>query len=157
MRHEYEPPTGEETMSHKEKKIYVEKYPSGRKPKQEVVTAFKERAPGEDLPCAAAFALAHGLKVPAEEIGFTADSLEVRIVKCQLGLFGYRPEKRIVKPAATVSSALKQAIREALIKDRLPCKAAWEIAERLSLSKMEVSAACETMKVKISPCQLGTF
>jgi len=144
-------------MTLKEKKTYAEKYPSERKPKEEIAKVVRERASGGELPCAVAFTIANELKAPAEEIGFTADSLEVRIVKCQLGLFGYRPEKRIVKPAASVSPALKQSILEALFNDRLPCRAAWEIAERLALPKMEVSAASEAMKVKISPCQLGTF
>jgi hypothetical protein len=144
-------------MTHKDKMAYTRKHSPDRKPKEETAKLVRERASGGDLACAVAFTIANELKVPAEEIGFTADSLEVRIVKCQLGLFGYRPEKRIVKPAASVSPVLKQAILEALIKDRLPCKAAWEIAERLALPKMEVSAACEAMKVKISPCQLGTF
>lgn len=144
-------------MIHKDKRAYTKKHSPDRKPKEETAKLVRERASGGDLPCAVAFSIAHELKAPAEEIGFTADSLEVRIVKCQLGLFGYRPQKRIVKPAASVASALKQSILEGLINDRLPCMAAWEIAERLSLPKMEVSAACEAMKVKISPCQLGSF
>lgn len=144
-------------MTSKDKMTYAKKHSPDRKPKEEIAKAVRERASDGGMACAVAFTIASELKVPAEEIGFTADFLEVRIVKCQLGLFGYHPEKRIVKPAASVSPALKQSILEALINDRLPCKAAWAIAERFALPKMEASAACEAMKVKISPCQLGTF
>jgi hypothetical protein len=72
-------------------------------------------------------------------------------------LFGYGPRKSIVKPAASVNPAFERTIREALVNDRLPCKRAWEIAERLGIRKMKVSAACDAMGIKIRPCQLGAF
>jgi hypothetical protein len=109
------------------------------------------------MACAVAFEIAESLGVPAEEIGFTLDSLEVKVVKCQLGLFGYAPAKRIVKPAERVPPDLENAIRGALVNDRLPCASAWALAEKRRLRKMEVSAACETLGIKIGPCQLGTF
>jgi hypothetical protein len=83
--------------------------------------------------------------------------LGAKVVKCQLGLYGYKPNKRIVKPAEAVSPDLEKAVRDALQNGRLPCAAAWEVAERLGLRKMEVSAACETLGIKISACQLGSF
>ena len=49
------------------------------------------------------------------------------------------------------------AIRDALENDRLPCRAAWEIAERFGLRKMAVSGACEALGIKIKPCQMGAF
>jgi hypothetical protein len=49
------------------------------------------------------------------------------------------------------------AINASLIDGRLPCLAAWEIAKRFGVAKAMISAACEAMKVKISPCQLGAF
>jgi len=90
-------------------------------------------------------------------VGFTIDSLEIHIVKCQLGLHGYQPDKKKVKSADSVPSELEKGIREALVDDRLPCTFAWEIAKRFDLPKMEVSSACEALKIKISSCQLGTF
>jgi hypothetical protein len=81
----------------------------------------------------------------------------VRIIKCQLGLFGYAPEKRIVRPAESVSGMLLNAIKEKLESGRLSCTDAWGIAEALHLKKMDVSSACEKMNVRISHCQLGAF
>jgi len=109
------------------------------------------------MACAVAFEIAESLGVPAEEVGFTLDSLEVKVVKCQLGLFGYSPAKRIVQPAERVPPDLEKAIRGALVKDRLPCSSAWALAEKRRLRKMEISSACETLGIKIGPCQLGTF
>jgi hypothetical protein len=39
----------------------------------------------------------------------------------------------------------------------LSCAAAWEIADRLGVKRLEVGAACENLKIKVKPCQLGAF
>jgi len=84
--------------------------------------------------------------------------LGIRLVTCQLGLFGYAPEKKIVQPSETVDRALEDAIRAALQEDgRLTCRLAWELAERFQIPKMRVSAACEALSIKVRPCQLGAF
>jgi hypothetical protein len=83
--------------------------------------------------------------------------MEIELSKCQLGLFGYSPQKMVVKPAETVQADLERAIRRALMNDRLPCAAAWNIAETFGIPKMEVSSACEALKIKVKPCQLGAF
>ena len=85
------------------------------------------------------------------------DLLKIKLAKCQLGLFGYTPERVIVKPADKVSPELEYAIRGRLVDERLPCAQAWEIAEELSLKKMDVSCAAEALGIKIKPCQLGAF
>ncbi len=83
--------------------------------------------------------------------------MEIEISKCQLGLFGYSPEKMVVKAAEAVQPDLEKAIRSALMNDRLPCAAAWSIAETSGMPKMAVSSACEALKIKVKPCQLGAF
>jgi hypothetical protein len=115
------------------------------------------RAKDSQLPCAVAFKLAEELHQPPEDIGKTADMLEVELVKCQLGLFGYKPDKKIVKPKLPVDPQLEDAIRKALVHGNLSCRGAWDIASDLGVSKMSVSAACEALSVKIKPCQLGAF
>ncbi len=83
------------------------------------------------------------------------DRLKIRLTKCQLGLFGYTPEKKIVKPAAEVNDTLKAAIEGAMVDERLPCAAAWDIAAQAGISKMALSAVCEALGIKVKPCQLG--
>ena len=119
--------------------------------------ALLKHAAGGRLPCAVAFDIAKRLAVLPDAIGLAADLMEVRLVKCQLGLFGYRPKKSIVKPAVSVAPELQKAILAGLVNHRLPCKSAWDIAKGLGLHKMKVSAACDAMKIKIRPCQLGAF
>lgn len=144
-------------MTHEDAGHYAKKHPAEQKVKPEITAAVKQRASDGALSCVAAHKIAVDLGVPPAEIGVGIDLLELRIVKCQLGLYGYRPEKKVVKPAETVSEALEGAIRESLVEGRLSCKAAWDIAKRFGIAKMEVSSACDAMKIKMFSCQLGAF
>ena len=83
--------------------------------------------------------------------------MEIRIGKCQLGLFGHGKNDKPVKPAKTIRTDIEEAIKEALVNNRLSCKAAWEIAEKFGVPKMRISSLCEALKIKIKPCQLGAF
>ena len=118
---------------------------------------IKDKAKHNEISCAAAFQLAKELKATPADVGRGIDLMDLRLVKCRLGLFGYRPEKKAVKPKAPRSRELKEAIRAALIENKLSCHAAWEIAHMFQIPKMDVSAACEALGIKIKPCQLGAF
>lgn len=144
-------------MSKKEKGHFTKKHAPDRKVNQDLASALKERAIEGTMPCAVAFSLASDLQASPEEVGFTLDAMEIRLIKCQLGLFGYTPEKKVVKPADKVPEDLAKAIQKEIHHERLPCSAAWSIARILGIRKMEVSSACETLGVKIAPCQLGAF
>ena len=97
------------------------------------------------------------LEVPPADVGVAIDLLELRIGKCQLGLFGYSPQRRAVKPALNVSPELEEALKKRLVDNRVSCLSCWEIAKELSLARMDVSAACESLNIKIASCQLGAF
>lgn len=123
----------------------------------DIKKAVMEKAKDGHLSCAAAFAIAKSLHVAAADVGRTVDLVEYRLTHCQLGLFGYQPRKKIVAPAATVADDVAAAIRGALVSGRLPCLAAWAVADTLGLGKRDVSGACEALGIKIKPCQLGAF
>lgn len=110
-----------------------------------------------ELPCAVAFRLVDELRTSPAAIGEAADLLGIRLVKCQLGLFGYSPEKKVVSAAAAVDPGLEDAIRSRLENGRLPCEAAWGLAKDFQMTRMGVSAACEALGLKVKPCQLGAF
>jgi len=145
------------TMTHEDRGHYAQKHPSDTKINPTIADAVKARTSDGEIPCAVAFDIAREAKVTPKEVGLTIDMLETRVTKCQLGLFGYGSQKMVVRPADQVSPALQDAIRQSLVQGKLPCKAAWDIAEEFGLRKMEISAACEALKIKISSCQLGTF
>ena len=118
---------------------------------------IRKRAEDAKVACAVAFQIAEELELSPAEIGKAIDLLEFRITKCQLGLFGYGPQKKAVEPQAPESRQLEEAIRDALEDETLACRDAWSIASRLNIPKMTVSAACEALEIKIKPCQLGAF
>ena len=144
-------------MAHADKGKYSQKHSGETKVedflKQEVLQAAKENNVG----CPVAEEIARRKAVALGDIGIALDLLNINITECQLGLFGHSPQKKIVQPAKEVASGLKQAINDALSNGRLPCAAAWEIAKQLKLPRMKVSTACEALKIKIKPCQLGAF
>ena len=117
----------------------------------------EEKTKNNEIACAVAFQIAEQLKATPADVGKGIDLLDIRLVKCQLGLFGYSPVKKAVKPKSPQSKDLEEAIRMALMQNKLSCRAAWDIAQQFNLPKMAVSAACEALKIKIKPCQLGAF
>ncbi|MBW1997774.1 MAG: hypothetical protein JRJ29_07400 [Deltaproteobacteria bacterium] len=144
-------------MTHQDEGHYAKKHPADRQVNPKIANAVKEKAVEGIMPCATAFTIVKELGVEPEEVGFTLDCLEIKIVKCQLGLYGYQPSRKIVQPADKVDPDLEKAIRGSLENDRLSCAKAWEVAERFSIPKMGISSACEALRIKISPCQLGAF
>lgn len=127
------------------------------KPKKALIEAVRSRADNGTMACAVAFAIAERLHAAPIDVGRALDLEEISIVKCQLGLFGYKPEKKIVRPMESVPDKLREEIDSGLIDGRLPCAQAWAIAEKFNMSKMDISGACEKLGIKIKPCQLGAF
>ncbi len=146
-------------MKNSEKPHFAAKHPAGAKPAERVARAIANRAPDGHLSCAEGTALAAELGVEMRDVGTAADLMEIRIIRCDLGLFGM-PTKKVKRPPESLpapSPELEAAIDQALVKGRLPCAAAWEIAAKLNLPRQEIARACDALKIKISPCQLGAF
>lgn len=144
-------------MVHEDAGHYAAKHPDGKIDKN-LAEAIGIKEKLGRITCVAAHVIAKKLGCAPEKVGMNIDLLEKRIRRCQLGLFGYdKKKKKMVKPAAMVTWKLETAIREAMQGDRIACQAAWDLAKKMSLTKMEVSSACEAMGVKVSNCQLGAF
>jgi hypothetical protein len=134
-----------------------DKYKNENQPDQAITQEIQVRLRKDALACAVAFDIAGKLGCTPAEVGRTADLLHISLVKCQLGLFGYKPQKKIVDSRMPKEPALGDALRDGLVDDRLPCKTAWRIAAQFGVPKMTVSSACEALGIKIKPCQLGAF
>jgi hypothetical protein len=144
-------------MDSNRKHKFSAKHGADEQPDPEIAAVLGERVRSGELACAVAFAVAEELGKTPQQVGKAADLLGFRLVKCQLGLFGYAPEKKIVKPKRPGNPELAAAIREAAAKGRLSCRETWQIAARFGIRKMAVSSACEALGQKIKPCQLGAF
>jgi hypothetical protein len=130
---------------------------SGEAVNLRVREALQSRAKESGLACAAAFAVATEIEISPRAIGEAMDQLQIPIIKCQLGLFGYSPKKRIVKPAETVTADEEKAVRQALVNGKLPCATCWQLAEASGKTRLGMASICEKLSVKIGPCQLGAF
>ena len=109
------------------------------------------------MPCALAFEIATRLNVTPAEVGVTSDLLNLKISKCQMGLFGYHPESRVVDCKKEPEAPMKEALMAVQTNQRISCETAWKIAADRKVGKIAVGNACEAMGIKIKFCQLGTF
>jgi len=144
-------------MTHQDAGHYAAKHPKGTQIDPHIESALTSKLSNNRISCAAAHTLAADLSVSPAQIGLSVDLMEARITKCQLGLFGYTPQKKIVHAADSVSPQLRTKIEASLKDNTITCLRCWEIAVELSLKKIDVSAACEALGLKVKPCQLGAF
>ena len=144
-------------MTRKEAGSFATKRDAGEKLDPRIAEAVQAKTVDNEFSCHHAEQLAGDLQAPMEKIGATLDLMGIRISRCQLGLFGYAPESRVVKPAPSIEPKIEEAIRQSLVNGRLPCLAVWAIAKNFGRPRMNVAEACEALKIKIKPCQLGAF
>ena len=147
-------------MTHEDAGKYSTKHRSGIIINKQVARMVREKSPGGEIACVTCEKISKELEVEISEVGITVDLLEIKIKKCQLGLFGYgkKPNHgKGIQAVDSVSYEMKCAIEEAAENGKVTCAALWTIADQLGTKRKEVSAACETLKLKIRECQLGTF
>lgn len=144
-------------MAHEDAGHYAAKHPQGAELNLAIAADIERKARKNALSCAAAHAIAEATGAAPAEVGRNLDLMEVRLSKCQLGLFGYTPNKKIVTPAESVAPELEAAITAAAVDGRLSCESAWQVAAAQGLKRLELSAACEALGLKVKPCQLGAF
>ena len=144
-------------MTHEDKGKFFTKHPKDTKVDEDLKKEILEQVKNSSLSCKKAEEIAGEMGFSLEETGRTIDILNIKITKCQLGLFGYGETQKIVQSAKEIPPELKESITSALENERLSCAAAWEIAGKLNISRMKVAAACEALQIKIKPCQLGAF
>lgn len=122
----------------------------------ELIKAVAAKAEDGRLTCAGAHKLAADLGVSPAEVGRAMDEAKVKIIRCQLGLFGYKGGKTI-QPPAEVAPALETAISVAVVNGVISCADIWSVASKAGAPYIRISEACETLGLKIRPCQLGAF
>jgi hypothetical protein len=144
-------------MSLRKGKDFSTKHGADEKPDTSIKNEILKHAKNDKLPCAVAFNISQMLNISPGKVGKTADLMNFKLTKCQLGLFGYQSHKKIPKTQDSIKVDVKNAVSDALVQGRLSCKHAWDIASRLHVSKMTVSSVCEAMGVRIKDCQLGAF
>ncbi len=147
-------------MGHEDAGNYAGKHPPGTKVDKRIVEAIKKRVVDNGVACKSAENIADEFGVAMEEVGVNIDLMELRIIKCQLGLYGHgtkKPHGASIDPLKEVPESLESEIRSNLVDERLSCSSAWKISKKLGVPKMSIPSACDALKIKIKPCQLGAF
>lgn len=147
-------------MTHEYSGKYAAKHPPDTTLNEQIAEKIREKSPGSGLACATGEEISKELEVEISEVGITADLLEIKIKKCQLGLFGYDGKSnhgKDIQAADTVPDEMKKALEGAAENGAVTCAALWTIADRLGATRKAVSAGCEALNLKIRVCQLGAF
>jgi hypothetical protein len=123
--------------------------------------AILDRLEGGQLACNQAHAIAQTFGVDPLVVGLAANEANIRITRCQLGLFGYGPKAegkhKIVNPMEDVPERLAARLRAEADGDGIRCTAVWRVADGLGFKRIEASSAVEAMGLRVSRCQLGCF
>ena len=114
------------------------------------------------LGCTEAHQIAEKLGIEPGYVGEQADEIEIRITRCQLGLFGYAPKKgmpgyKLVKKLDKLPEAATASIKKTAAQDRISCLELWEFGKQHGLTRVEMGSIAETLDIKVAPCQLGCF
>ncbi len=118
---------------------------------------LKNASDGEEISCENAFTVIENTGVLPLDVGKLINKMDMKITRCQLGLFGYKPEKKILKPADSVSEQLSSSIMQYVNNGRIICADVWKVADSNGITRIEAASACEKLSFKIKKCQLGAF
>lgn len=144
-------------MSSKKKKPFPEKHDPDYRPDPSIEKELRKLAASREVSCALALKIAEDLGVEPLEVGRAADVLDIRLAKCQLGLFGYKPNKKIVSAEDAPNQEIEDAITRSSENNRLSCEEAFRIAAQFDVSKLTISNVCQANLIQIKSCQLGAF
>jgi hypothetical protein len=56
-----------------------------------------------------------------------------------------------------MNSELDKKIKASLVDGKLPCAAAFQIAQQSNVTTKDIGEACNRLKIKVRSCQLGCF
>ena len=143
-------------MTHEDRGHYGDKH-TGVTLDKEICELLQPHEKSGTITCAAAHYIATSLNRPAMDIGVQIDLLELRLIECQLGLFGHHPHGKTLDAQHFIAPDLEKKIDDAAVGNRISCDQCWQIASNLKIKRIDVANACEKKEFKIKPCQLGAF
>lgn len=146
----------EKKMTHEDAGHYAAKHPAGTQPDPRIAEAVKREVSDGKITCSAAFKISRDLNAPPARVGTVIDLLSPN----------REMSARAVRLSPDVANRKTRGKRFTSIGRKYqrftggqPVAVCFEleIAKKLGLAKMDVSSACETLGIKISSCQLGSF
>ena len=143
-------------MTHEDAGHYAKKHQNVEIDK-DIEEKLKKNAEKGNISCPLVHSIANKLSTTPDKIGIQADLLEMRILHCQIGLFGWEPLGKLIDKKIEISKTLEQEIEKTIDNNRITCLGCWDIAKKLKIKKLDVASACEKKGIKIKKCQIGAF
>ena len=143
-------------MTHLDRGHYAKKH-SDTEINPDAKALLEAEAKQDLITCAAVHGVAKKLGITPAQAGTQADLLELRLIRCSLGLFGYGKGVKLIQPVDSIPEELEDLLDQAADNGRISCHDCWRISRKLKLKRFEVSSACEFKGLRIRPCQLGAF
>ena len=143
-------------MTHEDAGHYAKKHQDVEIDK-DIEEKLKKNSEKGNISCPIVHSIANKLSTTPDTIGIQADLLEMRILHCQIGLFGWEPLGKLIDKSIDISEALEQELEKTIVDNRITCLGCWDIAKKLKIKKLDVASACEKKGFKIKKCQIGAF
>ncbi len=143
-------------MTHEDKGHYAKKH-EDQTIDPNVKPLLEQKAENGTISCANVHSVAEKSGITPEKAGIQTDLLELRVVKCQLGLFGHPAEGTQPDPDVELSAELDQKLENSSENGRITCRDCWKIADGMKINRNRVGAACDKKNLKIKQCQIGAF
>ena len=143
-------------MTHEDAGHYAKKHQNVEIDK-DIEEKLKKNSEEGNISCPMVHSIAKTLSTTPDNIGVQADLLEMRILHCQIGLFGWEPLGKLIDKSIEISESLEQELEKNIKDNRITCSGCWDIAKKLKIKKLDVASACEKKGVKIKKCQIGAF
>ncbi len=126
------------------------------------------------LSCEEAYIVAEARGVNPQAVRQQADNLGIRISRCQLGLFGYAPEKgrpgfraageavrgsgqKTEEKMEPVPEKVATAVGDTCSNNEITCVELWELGRAHNVSRFDMGCLAESLELSVRRCQLGCF
>jgi hypothetical protein len=143
-------------MTHEDAGHYAAKHKNVEINK-DIAEKLKKNSENGNISCPVMHSIAKSLSTTPDKIGVQADLLEMRILYCQLGLFGWEPLGKLIDKTISISQNLDKELEKTVNDNRITCSGCWDIAKKLKMKRLDVASACEKKGIKIKKCQIGAF
>ncbi|OQY02240.1 MAG: hypothetical protein B6I26_01445 [Desulfobacteraceae bacterium 4572_130] len=143
-------------MTKKHAKDYAIKH-SGKRINKKAEKIIKQKSKDEKITCKSLHIAAKEIGITPSDAGIQIDLMGLKLIECQLGVFGYLPNGKILKKEIKFSKQVEKIIEKNTQNGKIICKKCWEIAKNLKMKKLDISSIANIKNIKIKNCQLGAY
>ena len=127
---------------------------------EKIAEEIRTQLEDSQLSCVKAHLIAKQFEVSPAVIGHTVDALDIRLTKCQLGLYGYRNKQGWDEAGVmdmVIPEDFAKILRYKAAEEELTCLKLWGLAAEYGVSRMQAGYITDKLDIRINNCQLGAF